>query len=172
MTIPAFDHRGLLPPNLNGAGYVCTPEEIETRLVGELGAPVWRLALYNGWDSVRRTVLSLAPTARWWLWGCFVSNHPEPLWGDLEVLSSIVILPVTELPRQLEHLELLMTFIQAAQTNYRVDVGAVFEFEPDDPNHLDTIDELEFKWRPRATLGIADHVTRVLEPAGFLEVLP
>ena len=66
---------------------------------------------------VKRAVGELVPTARWWLWGCFVSNHPDPLFGDAEVLSSLVILPVVDLPDP--NITLMMVqFLQAAESNF------------------------------------------------------
>lgn len=172
MTIPDFDARGLLPPDSNGVGYQCQADEVQARFVTELGSPRWRVDLFDRWDLLRRGVRQLVPSARWWLWGCFVSNHAIPLFGDYETLSALVILPVAELPSDEAQGTMLLDFIQGALKNHRVDAARVFEFPQDNPHQLETIEALEYKYRPRATVGVADHSTKELESAGFLEVLP
>jgi hypothetical protein len=151
MTIPAFDGRGLLPPTTNGPGYTCSAEEVQTRFVTDLGSPEWRVGLFDGWDLLRRAVRQLVPSARWWLWGCFVSNHVAPLFGEHETLNALVILPVAELPSDEAQGTMLLNFIQGALQNHRVDAAWVFEFAPESPQHIETIENLEYKYRPRAT---------------------
>ncbi len=67
---------------------------------------------------------------------------------------------------------MLLDFLQGALDKHRVDAGYVFEFAPNSPYRSETLEALEFKYRPRATLGVADHESMELVPAGFLEVLP
>ena len=169
--IAGFDDRGLLPPPPQDHGYGCTPAEIEQRFVTDLGSQQWRVDLFAGWDLLRGTVAQLVPSASWWLWGCFVSNHREPLFGELQDLSSVVILPVADLP-SIDQGTMLMQWLQGAGSSHRVDVAVVFGFDVAHPDHLETVEALELKWRPRALSGVADHATRELVPAGFLEVLP
>jgi hypothetical protein len=88
------------------------------------------------------------------------------------VIGAVVVLPVLDLPLQREHGEILLYNIQAAEATCRVDAGFVFEFPEPDLRHLETVEALELKWRDRATSGVADHVSRQLVPAGFLEVRP
>jgi hypothetical protein len=168
--IPPFSESGLLPPDPMDQGYDCSAAEVEQRLVVELGSPDWRVRLFQGWEIVRRTVSELVPTARWWLWGCFISSHLDPLWGEDEVLSSLVILPVADLPKD-NLTAMLVSFLQVAPEQHYVDAAFVFDFAEGSDEHLETIDALEFKWRPRAILGVADHATGELEPAGFLEIV-
>lgn len=168
--IPDFDVRGLLPPSSHGEGYQCGLGEIRRRFVEDLGSPAWRVGLMAGVEKLTGVVWSMVPSAWWWLWGCFVSNHPEPLFGDREVITAVVVLPVADLPIRREHIEMLLTYIQGAQETCRVDCGFVFEFPEGDPRRLDTTEDLELKYRDRATSGVADHVSRQLVPAGFLEV--
>jgi hypothetical protein len=171
MTIPPFNERGLLPPTDTGAGYPCQADEVEKRLVTELGSPEWRVSLFEGWDLLRRGVRQIVPIARWWLWGCFVSNHVTPLYGEHETVSAIVILPAADVPSD-ETGIMLLDFVQGALDRHRVDAGYVFEFGLGHPAHLETVDALEIKYRPRAMVGVADHRSGELVPAGFLEVLP
>ena len=168
--IPPFDSRGLLPPSAHGEGYLCTAGEIRKRFVEDLGSPSWRVELFAGWEKLAGVVWSMVPSAWWWLWGCFVSNHPAPLFGEREVMTAVVVLPVADLPSQREHIEMLRTYIQGAQETCRVDCGFVIEFPEGDERRLDTTEDLEFKYRDRATSAVADHVSRDLVPAGFLEV--
>lgn len=114
MTVPAFDERGLLPPTEHGEGYVCTPSEIRQRFVVELGDTVWRASLFQGWDELRPG-RSVVPSAWWWLWGCFVSDHVRPLWGDDEVRDAVVVLAVQELVRKPEHGEMVLSVVQGAR---------------------------------------------------------
>lgn len=169
--IPEFDERGLLPAPPLGHGYTCTPAGVEQRFVVDLGSPRWRVDLFRGWDLLRGTVAQLVPTASWWLWGCFVSNHLEPLYREFQDLSSLVTLPVHDLPST-EQGTMLLQWLQDARSTHRVDVATVFGFPVDHSEHLETVDALEMKWRPRALSNVADHDTRELVPAGFLEVLP
>jgi hypothetical protein len=172
MYLPAFDDRGLLPPNENDAPYRCSPADVEQRLVTDLGAPTWRVQLYEGWDLLRRGVALVAPSARWWLWGCFVSAHSEPQFGDAETIEAAVFLPVRELPPPgSPELEMLVDFVHSAQARHRVNVAKLYEVSPEEPGYLDYVDAVEFKWRPRASTGVPDHESRELEPAGFIEVL-
>jgi hypothetical protein len=53
-----------------------------------------------------------------------------------------------------------------------VDVTPIFEHLPEHPDHLEAVDVREFKWRPRAAMNVADHRTKELVPAGFVEVRP
>lgn len=169
--IPGFDERGLLPPPPQDHGYTCTPIEVEQRFVLDLGSPGWRRELFQGWDLLRGTVAQLVPSACWWLWGCFVSNHAEPLYGEDQDLSSLVLLPTDDLPTP-EQVAMLFQWLQGARTTHGVDVAIVFGFPEGHPDHLETMDALEMKWRPRALSNVADHITRELVPAGFLEVVP
>ena len=169
--IPPFDDRGLLPSEPMNQGYGCTPAEVEQRFVIELGSPVWRARLFREWTLVSDAVRGVVPSARWWLWGCFVSNHPEPLWGESETMSSLVILPEPDLPDP-GVTAMLWHFLQSAHSEHSVDAPVVIDFSEDSDDRLETIEALEFKWRPRASLGIADHATKDLVPAGFLEILP
>jgi hypothetical protein len=168
--IPPFDSRGLLPPSPHGEGYQCTMEEIRQRLVLDLGSPVWRVELFAGLEKLTGMVWSMVPSAWWWLWGCFVSNHAEPLFGDLEVITALVVLPVADLPVRREHGEMLLHYIQGAEQTCRVDCAFVFEFPEGHERRLETVDALEMKYRDRATSGVADHGSMELVPAGFLEV--
>jgi hypothetical protein len=168
--LPDFTPEGLLPPTEHGLPYRCTRDEIYERFVVDRGSPDWRVRLFEGWDLVRLAVADVVPSATWWLWGCFVSSHELPLFGADETVSSIVILPAREVLREAHRRALLVEFLQSAEENHRVDVGIVYDFDTDHPDHLETIEALEFNWRPRASQGIADHATRELVDAGFLEV--
>lgn len=170
--IPGFSVHGLLPPGPLDAGYLATVEEVEANFVGALGSPEWRVALFEGWRSVSAAVWEDVPGARWWLWGCFVSNHPIPLHGQHESLTSLVILPEGEVAALGWHRQAkLRTFLQAAEGNHRVDVSVVYEFLPGDERVVDTMELLEYKYRPRASRGVADHSTGTLVAAGFVEVM-
>lgn len=170
--LPPFDSNGLLPPTPHGEPYVCTVDEVRRHFVDDLGAPAWRVALFEGWDLVRRGVGLLVPSSRWWLWGCFVSSHPEPVFGQFETVQALVICPAVDLPQSDHEVAMLLNFIASAQEHHHVDLTAVYEFPLDHPAQLDAVDALEFKWRPRATRNIGDHVTKMLVPAGFVEVQP
>lgn len=170
--IPPFDSRGLLPSTDGDAPYQTTVDEIHERLVATLGSPAWRVGLFTSWQTVSRAVAETVPSARWWVWGCFVSDHREPLFGESETLSTIVIVPEAEIRLLGDRLPMLVGFLQAAEEQYRVDVDLVYEFEPGDDRTIETMDVLDFRWRPRASKGVADHATRELESAGFLEVRP
>jgi hypothetical protein len=167
--IPPFDEHGLLPPS--DFPYQTTMDEIEQRFVLDVGSAAWRVELLDGFKLVCSAVGGTVPSARWWLWGCFVSNHAEPVMGNNQVMNSLAILPVRDLPQSDAGLAMLVGFLQVAERNHRVDAPWVYEFEPGDDGNLDTMEALE-KWRPRAQVGIADHSTRDLVPAGFVEVLP
>jgi hypothetical protein len=167
--IPEFGPGGLLLPNEQSLPYQCTLEEVERRLVTDMGSPAWRVRLFQGWATVRSSVHELVPTARWWLWGCFVSNHPDPLWGSDEVLSSLVILPADEMP-EAGIASMLISYLQLARTEDAVDAAWVVDFPNGSEESLDTIEAIEFKWRPRAAVGIADHSSMELSPAGYLEI--
>lgn len=167
--IPEFGAGGLLPPNEGSAPYVCNPEEVEQRLVTDLGAPDWRVRLFQGWSTVRATASELAPTARWWLWGCFVSNHSDPLFGADEVLDCLVILPSSEV-RDDGLADMLISYLQAAVREHAVDARWVIDFPNGSEEWIDTFQAIEFKWRGQASMGIADHISKELVPAGFLEV--
>jgi hypothetical protein len=86
-------------------------------------------------------------------------------------MSSLVILPEPDLPDQ-GMTGMLLHFLQSAESDHSVDAPVVIDFSEDSADRLETIDALEFKWRPRASLGVADHATKDLVPAGFLEILP
>jgi hypothetical protein len=169
--IPAFGTGGLLPPNSNNNPYPCTAEEVRARFVEELGSPEWRVALYEGWDLLRRGVGNLVPSARWWLWGCFISSHLEPLFGEHESLQAVVFLPVFDIPKTDHEQAMLVDFLRSAHARH-VDVTPLYEHAIDHPDYVEIIDAVEFKWLPRASKNIADHVERDLVPAGFVEVLP
>ncbi len=169
--IPPFTPEGLLPPTDHGEPYACTRDEIEQRFVIERGSPQWRVTLFDGWDLVSVAVADLVPGATWWLWGCFVSAHEDPLFGDAESLSALVLLPVASMPASPGQRAVLVDFLHAAEQNYRVDVRIVFEYEREHPSYVDVTQEaLEFRWRPSASLGVADHTTKELVPAGFVKV--
>lgn len=170
--IPEFDPRGLLSLPADGLPFATSLDEIERRLVIDLGSPEWRVRLFSGLKVVHATVASLVPSARWWLWGCFVSNHPEPLDGKHQVISALTVLPDVEFHDLGDREPALVTFLRVAEQTYKVDAGIVIEFEPGDDRNLETMDAMEGKWRPRAQRGVADHSTRLLEPAGYVEVLP
>ena len=53
-----------------------------------------------------------------------------------------------------------------------MNVSSIFEFPPGHPGSVDSLEMLEFKWRPRASVGVADHSLGELVPAGFVEVVP
>jgi hypothetical protein len=168
--IPPFGEQGLLPAREHDLPYDCTADEIRQRFVVDLGSPAWRQALFDGWSLLRAATADFVPSARWWLWGCFVSSHEEPLFGEAETLSSIVILPASDLPPERHRLAMLLDFLGSAQQRHRVDVGIVYEFATQHPSYLDTVEALDFKWRPRASQNIADHATKLLVRAGYLEV--
>lgn len=170
--IPPFAPTGLLPPGPLDAGFVCTRDEVLDRFATPHAIPGWRKALFEAWDLVREATAEVVPSAVWWLWGCAVSNHAEPLFGDDETLSAVVILPMTDLPVELPRRAMLIDFLRTAEVHHRVDVGIVYQFDSDHPDALFTVEALEWRWRRRASHGIADHVTRELVPAGFLEVQP
>ncbi len=52
-----------------------------------------------------------------------------------------------------------------------MDVRRVVAFDADDPRYLDTVD-LVARWRAQARVNVADHTTKELVPAGWLEVRP
>lgn len=168
--IPPFGDSGLLPSS-DGLPYPTTMDEVERRFVLDRGSIAWRVELFSGFKIVHAAVIEIVPSARWWLWGCFVSNHREPAMGNNQVISALTILPEPEL-RVLgsARLAMLLAFLQAAEKNYRVDAAIVFEFQPDDDRRIETMDALEGKWRPRAERGDADHSGGELVPAGFVEL--
>ena len=170
--LPPFNEAGLLPASPNGEPYPCTAAEVRAVFVDGLGAPAWRVELFEGWDLLRRGVAQLVPPARWWLWGCFISAHVEPLFGERETIQAVVLLPVPDLPATDHEIAMLVDFIGNAQDRHRVDATPIFERLPDHPDYLEAVDALEFKWRPRATMNVADHRTMELVPAGFVEVGP
>lgn len=67
---------------------------------------------------------------------------------------------------------MLVNFIQRTPEEHSIDAGFVFEFSEGTDEFLETLDALDFKWRRRAIVGVADHSTKELVPAGFLEVGP
>ncbi len=171
--IPPFAANGLLPPLPNEAAYACTRDEILKRFVDAPNVPRWRAELFRSWDLVRAVTADVAPSTVWWLWGCAVSEHPEPVFGDHEVLDALAILPLTELAQDDVRAAMIVGFLQAAPERHRVDVRIVYEFERDHPDYVPfTVGALEGKYRPQASRGIADHRTKVLVDAGFLEVRP
>lgn len=167
--LPPLDNRGLLPHR--PTPYECDVTEVKARFVDALGAPAWREDLFAGWDLLRRSIASLVPTARWWIWGWFVSGHEDPQFGDRETIQAVVLLPVADMPVDAERMALFSAAIQAAQSLNRVDVSPVYLFPPGHPGEIDTLDVLEFKWRPRASVGVPLAGAGDLEPAGFLEVV-
>jgi hypothetical protein len=169
--IPEFGSGGLLPPAPGDQGYRCTLSEVEKRFVLDIGSPDWRTELFRNWSGLRVAVGEMVLSAWWWLWGCFISNHREPLFGDLEVLSSLVILPVVDLP-DINLITMVVHSLQAAESNFKVDASYVFEFPAGDENVIETMEALEFLYRPRVSRGIEDHESKVLVPAGFIEVGP
>lgn len=168
--LPEFTAGGLLPPRDDGRPYQTDMDEIRQRFVLERGSPRWRAALFDGWSNVRSVVAELCPGATWWLWGCFVSSHDEPLFGDHESLSTMVILPARELTNS-ALTQTLVSFLAGAEEQHRVDVRRVVAFDADDPRYLDTVD-LVARWRAQARVNVADHTTKELVPAGWLEVRP
>lgn len=138
------------------------------RFVIERGSPPWRVELFDGWLNVRSVVAELCPGASWWLWGCFVSSHDEPLFGDHESLSTMVLLPARELTSA-ALTQVLVSFLAGAEEQHRVDARTVFAFDVGDPRYLDTVGMVE-RWRAQAQVNIADHTTMDLVPAGWLEV--
>ncbi len=99
--IPPFDRRGLLP--LMGADepYRCSVGEVKQRLVTDRGLPEWRRSLFDGWDLLQRSVGVRVPSTRWWLWGCFVSDHAEPLDGEYQTVNALAFIPTVDLPPNL-----------------------------------------------------------------------
>jgi hypothetical protein len=83
-------------------------DEIKPKFVIELGSSAWRVELFEGWQGLAGMVRSMVPSAWWWLWGCFVSNHPVPLFGDRELIGAVVVLPLLDVPVQREHGEMLL----------------------------------------------------------------
>lgn len=171
--IPPFTTDGLLPPSLDGRGHECSPTDVRQRFVDDLDAPAWRVSLFEGWNEIRAGVSRLVPESRWWLWSCFVSNHPVPLFGEAETLEALVILPVQSVPTSDAELSLLSAALDPgrAQNVLRVVLAVVYEHPPNHPDRIESIEALEYKWRPRAILNVADHNSRDLVPAGFLEVV-
>ncbi|MHB8246133.1 MAG: DUF6932 family protein [Acidimicrobiales bacterium] len=167
--IPPFDDRGLLPSS--DLPYSTTMDEVEQRFVVELDSPAWRVELFDGFKLVHAAVAESVPSAYWWLWGCFVSNHQDPVMGNSQVMNSLAILPVRDLPLSPAGLAMVVGFLQVAEINHRVDAPMVYEFDPGDEQNIDTMEALE-KWRPRAEMGVADHGSGLLVPARFLELLP
>jgi hypothetical protein len=145
--------------------------EVEERFVLDLGSPTWRTELFDRFRAVHAATAATVPSTRWWLWGCFVSNHATPVMGNNQVMNALAILPEPELRGLGARLTMLVGFLQAAEMNYGVDAAIVYEFEPGDDRNVETLEALEGKWRPRAQVGIADHSTGSLVPAGFVEVL-
>jgi hypothetical protein len=168
--IPSFDTSGLLPPSPGDQPYPATMDELDRRFVLDLGSLAWRVELRDGFQVVRAAVADFVPSARWWLWGCFISSHAEPAMGNHQVMSALVILPESEVRTLGARLPVLVTFLQVAETQHRVDAAMVYEFEPGDERNIDTMDAMEGKWRLRARVGVADHGTGELVPAGFVEV--
>lgn len=87
-------------------------------------------------------------------------------------MSSAVLLPVSAMPTEEHRVAALLHLLQGAEETYRVDVHRVFEYPQDHVDHLVTVDALEFLVRPRASVSVADADTKLLEPAGFVEVRP
>lgn len=172
MTLPGFTAEGLLPPTPSGDPYVCDADGVRSHLVDLPGGQDWRRRLFDGWDLMRSSVSVIVPSARWWLWGCFVSNHAEPLWGDLERIDAVVILPASDVPTDPVALDHLLGYLRGAHEHHDVDVSFVLEVPSHHPHYTEVRAQLDGKWRPRATKGVADHRTRVLVPAGFIEVAP
>ena len=168
--LPGFTSGGLLPPRDEARPYLTDPDEIRARFVVERGSPGWRVELFDGWSSVRSVVAELCAGATWWLWGCFVSSHDEPLFGVRETLSAMVLLSARELTSA-ALTRALVSFLARAEEQHRVDVRTVIAFDAGDPRYLDTVDAVE-RWRGQAQMNVADHTTMELVPAGWLEVGP
>jgi len=84
--------------------------------------------------------------AIWWLWGCFVSNHEEPLFGEHESMSCLVILPVAGLTVDSPSVTMLVDFLRGAEERHRVDVGIVYDLDRAHPDYLSaTVEALETK---------------------------
>lgn len=162
--LPEFSPGGLLPPSASGEPYSATIDEIRIVFVEPFPDAPWRLDLFRQWALVRAFVESMIPGARWWLWGCFVSNHEEPLFGEYQSLSSLVFLPpVVDLSN--EQVGTLIHFLQGAEERRRVDVAILF-------NEIQTqsFAEAVAKWRRRAQRGVAHHMSKELVDCGFVEV--
>jgi hypothetical protein len=166
--LPDFTPGGLLPPGAAGRPYATDPDEIKARFVIERGSPAWRVDLFARWSDVRSVVAELCPGATWWLWGCFVSSHDEPLFGEHETLSAMVLLPAGELT-SVAVSQALVSFLARAEEQHRVDVRPVFAFDVGDPRSLETVAMVE-RWRAQAAVNVADHTTMELVTAGWLEV--
>jgi hypothetical protein len=95
--LPPFDDRGVLPATDHGAPYRISAEDLERRFVAELGSASWRRRLMAGWKELAALVWDDCPGAYWWIWGGFVTNHPEPRFGDHESLTCAVFLQHAEL---------------------------------------------------------------------------
>lgn len=170
--LPPFAPNGLLPPTSSGAPHPCSAEEVRDRFVVDQRAPAWRVRLFEGWNRLRLIVADFNPATTWWLWGRFVSAHDNPLFGERETMSAAALLPVGSMPAEDHRVAALLSLLQSAEENFRVDVEKVFEYPADHPDHLLTIGALEYRIRPRACVGIADDATKLLVPTGFVEVKP
>jgi hypothetical protein len=166
-SIPPFTAEGLLPPDPHDAPYVCTVADVRKRFVDDLGAPSWRVELFEGWDTVRRGIAAVVPNAYWWLWGCFISSHDEPYHGDLEVMSALVHLPAT--PGLAESISVVAGYLRDAEQRHRLDVERIWHPDGGTPDAVWMMDE---KCRPRAIAGVGDHSTGNLVHCGFVEVQP
>jgi hypothetical protein len=94
----------------------------------------------GGFKLVRSAVAGTVHSARWWLWGSFVSNHVEAVTATDQVMKSLVILPVRDLPQSDGGLAMLVGFRQVAERNHRVDAPRVYEFEPGGRPSSDDLD--------------------------------
>lgn len=168
--IPPFGSNGLLQPTEGDVPYECTVDEVRERLVVEPGGQAWRSELFESWELLFLAVRNVVPSARWWLWGNLVSNHPEPLFGPHQTVDAATLLPAGDLPTTGPELTMLVDFLRTAHLRHRVDVTTVFLFAPDDPRHLSGVAVLE-EARARAARNIADYESKLLIPAGFVEVM-
>ncbi len=171
--IPPFDpETGLLPPHPDGFGYPCSAEDVRVRLVEDLGSTPWRVELFDGWRRLHAGIADLVPSARWWLWGCFVTSHAEPLWADRQWVDCLVQIEVSDLPAPEARQDQLAALVDTGWAQQlRVDLAVVYVYPTTHPGNLVSVEMLESKWRPRATVNIADHEAMELVPAGFLEVV-
>lgn len=168
---PGFTPAGLLPPTADDEPYPYSLQDVRKVFVDDLGAPEWRHRLYESLELLHTAVATIVPTARWWLWGCFVSNHLSPAWGDLERLDLLVLLDVQDLPTAEHELEMLMGLVRSSGERHPVNLSPVYLYPAGHPGTVASESVLS-KYRARAVKGIADHGSMDLVPAGYTEVQP
>lgn len=166
--LPEFDENRLLPPTPDGSPHQCTAADVEERFV--TGRQPWRRQLYDGWDILRRSVAVLAPSTTWWLWGNFVTGHEQPLFGGAQRVDALAVIPASDL--QADLLPMITDFFRTAHSHHHTDASYLFTFDDGDARNQEATDVITTKWRPRATRNIADYESKLLVPAGFVEVLP